>query len=382
MAKIRRVIRCYHCGAILQCDDEKKKGYIPRELLEDPKRVKEQVLFCQNCFETTKEINSGELNQNVDDQILKILDDARASDALIIYVVDLFSFNGTFKKAIVEKIKNLPLNVLITKRDIFPKGMKDEMFIEYVKTRFNEVGLKPELIKVVLPKNDEADKELLDIILKSRKGHDVYMLGDLTSGKTTIINRCMKHYVNKTRRSIRTSEFPGTKTPVLQVPITNSSFFFELPGLALDNSVVGKVEKDVQKIIMPRKQVKIENVSLKQQESLAIGGLAVYSLVKGENTSFKVYTAEGVELKKLAYTKVDSFLLENYNKRSLRPVSDRFASFSDYDIFEYEMEKDNKLHDIAIEGLGWVSFIGKGQIIQILLPKGCALKECLAKVGK
>ena len=43
MAKVRRVIRCYHCGAILQCDDEKKKGFIPRELLEDPKKIKEQV---------------------------------------------------------------------------------------------------------------------------------------------------------------------------------------------------------------------------------------------------------------------------------------------------------------------------------------------------
>ena len=382
MAKIRRVIRCYHCGAILQSEDEKKKGYIPSELLDDPKRAKEQVLYCQNCFDTAKEINSGELNQNVDDQILKILDDARASDASILYVVDLFSFNGTFKKAIVEKIKNLPLTVLITKRDLFPKGMKDEPFIEYVKERFNEVGLNPELIKIVSPRNEEADKELLNIVLKARKGHDVYMLGDLTSGKTTIINRCMKFYENKTRRSIRTSEFPGTKTPVLQVPITNSSFFFELPGLALDNSVVGKVEKDVQKIIIPRKEVKVTQTMLRANESLAVGGLAVYSLIKGENTTFKMYTAEGVEVRKMPYSKVDSFLLENYNKRSLRPVSDRFASFSDYDIFEYEMEKDNKLHDIAIEGLGWVTFVGKGQVIQILLPKGCALKECLAKMGK
>ena len=381
MAKVRRVIRCYHCGAILQCDDEKKKGFIPRELLEDPKKIKEQVLYCQNCFETMKDINNGELNQNVDDQILKILEDARASDALIVYVVDLFSFNGTFKKAIIEKIKKLPIVVLATKRDLFPKTIKDEVFKHYIGERFNEVGIIPMSIRLVSPKEDASYKELVDRLMEIRKGHDVYLIGDFTSGKTTIINRCLKHYENKTRRNIRVSEYPGTQTKVLQIPLSNSTFIFELPGLALDSSVVGKVERDVQKIIIPRKEVKISNVSLRADESLVVGGLAAYSLIKGEPTSFKFYSAEGVETKKMAYSRVDSFLSENYNKRVLRPVSDKFATFYDYDIFEYTMEKDSLMHDIAIEGLGWISFKGKGQTIQILLPKGCALKETLSKIG-
>ena len=88
-----------------------------------------------------------------------------------------------------------------------------------------------------------------------------------------------------------------------------------------------------------------------------------------------------MECRKLAYGKVDTFLRENYNKRMLRPVSDKLATFYDYDIFEYTMENDDKMHDIAIEGLGWITFKGRGQTIQILLPKGCALKETLSKIG-
>ena len=381
MAKIRRVIRCYHCGAILQSDDPKRRGYIPKSLLNDPKVIKEQIIYCENCFETVKEINNGQLNQNVDDQILKILDDARASDASIVYVLDLFSFNGTFKKAIVEKIKKLPVTVVATKRDLFPKTIKNEVFEEFIKQRFNEVGIKPAAIKIVSLKNEAEDKELAEELLKGRKGYDVYMIGNYTSGKTTVINRVLKYYENKTRKAIKTSDFPGTKTPVLQIPLTNSTFFFELPGLALDVSVVGKVEKDVQKMIIPHKEIKVTNVALRPNESIAVGGLASFSLIKGENTTFKLFTAEAVENKKIPYDKVDQFIAENYIKRSLRPVSDRFTSFSDYDIFEYEMENDNKLHDIAIEGLGWVSFKGKGQVVQILLPKGCALKESLSKLG-
>ena len=381
MAKIRRVIRCYHCGAILQSDDPKRRGYIPKTLLNDPKVIKEQIIYCENCFETVKEINNGQLNQNVDDQILKILDDARASDASIVYVLDLFSFNGTFKKAIVEKIKKLPVTVVATKRDLFPKTIKNEVFEEFIRQRFNEVGIKPAAIKIVSLKNEAEDKELAEELLKGRKGYDVYMIGNYTSGKTTVINHVLKYYENKTRKAIKTSDFPGTKTPVLQIPLTNSTFFFELPGLALDVSVVGKVEKDVQKMIIPHKEIKVTNVALRPNESIAVGGLASFSLIKGENTAFKLFTAEAVENKKIPYGKVDQFIAENYIKRSLRPVSDRFTSFSDYDIFEYEMENDNKLHDIAIEGLGWVSFKGKGQVVQILLPKGCALKESLSKLG-
>lgn len=380
MAKVKRVIRCYHCGTILQSDDQKKKGYIPKELLEE-KRIKEQVLYCQSCFDTMKDINNGELNQNVDDQILKILDDAKASDAIIVYVIDLFSFNGTFKKPIIQKIKKLPIYVLATKRDLFPKNIKDETFKEFIKERFNEVGIEPKNIRLVSPKEDASYKELVDNILLLRKGHDVYMMGDYTSGKTTIINRCLKHYENKTRRPIRMSEYPGTGTKVLQIPLSNSTFLFELPDLALDSSVVGKVEKDVQKIIMPRKEIKVTSFSLRPEESLVIGNLAAYSLTKGEATSFKFYSAEGVECRKVAYAKVDGFMSENYHKRALRPVSDKFVTFYDYDIFEYTMEDDDKSHDIAIEGLGWISFKGKGQTIQILLPKGCALKETLSKIG-
>jgi len=382
MAKVRRVIRCFQCGAILQCDDEKKKGFITEDLLSE-KNIKEQrVLYCQNCYEAMKDINTGELNQNVDDQILKILDDAKASDAFIVYVIDLFSFNGTFKKPIIDKIKKLPIAVLATKRDLFPKYVKDETLINFVEERFEEVGIKPYSITIISAKEDGTYKELLERALVNRKGHDIYMIGDLTSGKTTILNRCMKHYENKTRKAIRVSEYPGTQTKVLQIPLNNSSFFFELPGLALDISVVGKVERDVQKIIIPKKEIKITSTYLRADESLVIGGLASYSLIKGETTLIKFYSAEGVESKKMAYDKVDQFLNINYNRRSLRPVSDNFAKFADFDIFEYTMENDNKYHDIAIEGLGWITFLAKGQTIQILLPKGCALKETLSKIGK
>ena len=89
---------------------------------------------------------------------------------------------------------------------------------------------------------------------------------------------------------------------------------------------------------------------------------------------------EKTEIKVVSNDKVDDVMRENKRKKFCRPVSDRFNSFRDYDMFEYELEDDDLRHDISVEGLCWFSTRGKGQIFRVLLPKGVAVKETLSKV--
>ena len=149
MAKIRRIPRCYNCGVILQGDDPKKKGYIPNAFLENDAAIKDRVLYCDSCYDAMKDINSGELNQNIDEQSLAILDDARASDSLIVWVVDAFTFNGTLKKSVIEKIKGLRVAVLVSKKDLLPPNIKDSRLEEFVRINFNDYGIDPVYIKVL-----------------------------------------------------------------------------------------------------------------------------------------------------------------------------------------------------------------------------------------
>ena len=124
MGKSRRVLRCYHCGAILQCENPEEKGYIVPESLNRATPI--QIMYCDKCFDSMKEFNNSELNQDVDKDVLKILDDAYATDAYIVWVVDLFSFNGTLNSEIAAKVKKLNVSVCGTKRDLFPQNVKDE----------------------------------------------------------------------------------------------------------------------------------------------------------------------------------------------------------------------------------------------------------------
>ena len=378
MGKCKRVLRCYHCGAILQCNNPDEKGYIVPESLNRATPI--QIIYCDNCFETMKAFNNSQLEQNVDQEVLKILDDAFATDAYIIWVVDLFSFNGFLNKEIADKVKKLNVSVVGTKRDLFPKSVKDGSLLTYLTERFNAYGIKPISIRLIGTANKLDPKELIEAVNRTRKGHDVYMIGNNASGKTSLINKVLKGFENKTNRQIKTITYPGTHVDVLEIPLSRSSFFYELPGISQDTSVVNKLEKDVAKQILPKKDIKVSTHSMAPGDALMVGSLAAFEVIKGKTTSYRFYAAEGVETRKISSKKLDDAIKENNIRRSVRPVSERLVSFHDYDMFEYAMENDKKWHDIAIEGLGWLSFIALGQIVRVRLPKDVAHKESLAKI--
>ena len=380
MGKSNRVLRCYHCGAILQCENEDEKGYIIPESLHRATPI--QIIYCDKCFETMKAFNNSELEQKVDKEVLKILDDAYATDAYIIWVVDLFSFNGQLNSEIANKIKKLNVTVVGTKRDLFPVNMKDDSLVEYLVERFNEYGIKPKSVRLYGASSKMDSKELISAMNEARKGHDVYMIGNSTSGKTSIINKAMKGFENKTTRQIKTITYPGTSVNVLEIPLSRSSFFYELPGISQTTSAQGRLEKDVVRQITPRKAVKVTTRTMGAGDALMVGSLAAFEVIKGKVASYRFYAAEGVETRKVQSKKLDDYINENNIRRFARPVSERLVSFLDYDMFEYAMENDNKWHDIAIEGLGWLSFIAQGQMIRVRLPKGISLKEGLAKIRK
>ncbi|MCR5184976.1 MAG: hypothetical protein K6C32_02720 [Bacilli bacterium] len=380
MGKVRRVMRCYNCGAVLQSMKKSESGFIGKDLMVEG--AENRVLYCHNCYEKMKAINTGMLELDADDDILKILDDAVATDALIIWVVDLISFNGTLNPEVVKKIKKLKIVVFGTKLDLMPKHTDEEALKQFVIDRFKEAGITPHSVRLFGNTENIVPGELLEALNKTRQGHDAYMIGSLASGKTSIINKMLKGYSNKSKRAIKTEYYPHTTVKVLEIPLSNSSFFYELPGFSLNTSVLGKVEKETRAIITPRKEVKAEKATLDEGEAFVVGSLAAFTLIEGKKTRITFYGAEGNEFKKMKNEKVDSFFRENVIKRSLRPVSERFFSFTDYDLFEYTMENDGQRHDISITGLGWISFEAKGQIIRVIFPKGAALKETVSKIKK
>lgn len=376
MGKIKRVLRCYNCGAVLQTKEPEETGYVPQKILDSSRE--DLVIYCQKCFEKMKVINTGNLDLNIDFETFKILDDAKATDAIIVWVIDLYTFNGTIPAEIAKRIKKLDVTIIATHRDLFSKSLDDAMFENFIEERFNEAGIKPSAIRFIGNEDEMDIKELL----ASKKGHDVYIIGSLSSGKTVLINKLLKNYENKTKWPVKTEFYPGTNVKVLSIPLTNSTFLYELPGLSLAISVAGRVEKDVLKLITPKKKVVSFPRTMLKGDALMIGSLGSFQLIEGKATIFKFYSAEGVETKKIKLKNIEEYLRENAKKASVRPVSEHYSDIKEFDLFEYDMEDDGKLHDISITGLGWISFVAKGQTIRVMIPHGVAVKESLSKIRK
>ena len=378
MAHAIRVRRCFHCGAVLQTKNSKEPGYILESTIANNKP--DALLYCNRCYSKIKALNYSELDVDVDEDLKRILKDALATDAMIIWVVDLFAFNGVLNPDIVKIVKKLDVIVLATKRDLFPRIVKNEVLTKFLEERFAEYNIKPIATHIFGHESDIDPKALFDKLNELRKGRDIYMVGSETSGKTSIINKILTGYVNKSKWAVKSEIYKGTKSKVLEVPLSNSSFLYELPGFPLTTSTLSKVEKDIARTLLPRKSIKITQRTMIKGDSILVGNLVQFSLIKGKPCLVKLYAAEGVEVKKCKTNQVPEVQQENNRKRNIRPYSENFTDFSDYDVFDYEMENDGLFHDISIQGLGWFTFVGKGQVYRVYFPKGVAVKEYISKV--
>ena len=65
----------------------------------------------------------------------------------------------------------------------------------------------------------------------------------------------LKEYKNVSRTNIVTQNYPGTNLKVMQIPIDQSTYFYDTPGLGNDTSILEKVEKQVFKAIVPVKKI-------------------------------------------------------------------------------------------------------------------------------
>ena len=115
------------------------------------------VLFCNRCYQKQK-YNFSDHEISCSSDYLSMLKDAAATDALIVFVVDLFSFETSFPMDLMRVIQGNRILVLANKRDLLPKNANDEVLKEYVAHRFRVAKLKVDKEDVVLTSLNSLSK--------------------------------------------------------------------------------------------------------------------------------------------------------------------------------------------------------------------------------
>ena len=377
MSKLNVVRRCCSCGAILQTENKNEEGYIKKEFLENSNAL---VLFCDSCYaKQCYNYTKHELICSKD--YLSMLLDAAASDALIVYVIDLFSFEASFPSEVCKAICQNPILVIANKRDLLPPNADNDALREYVSHRFRLSNMNVKKEDVVLTSlTSMCDiQPIADEIEKRRKRHDVYLIGANNAGKTLFLSSFLRGYQNKTFQSVVTSEYPHTSLRVLRIPLDSSSSIYDTPGTSIDNSMTHILVAEQARLGYPTEPVKARNFVLGEGECLCLGGLARIELREGTKTTVSFFGAKTIKTAKVHSKKADSEFFALIQKGSLFPQAPSLISPCDFAAYDVTIDESGS-RDLGIEGYGWIRFEGKGQTFRVFVPKEVSIYNTRSKI--
>ena len=317
--------KCIGCGSILQDTDKNKDGYV----------LDINDKLCQRCFRI-RYYNEYKNTIRDNNDYLKILDSIN-NDDLVVYVTSLLDIRLDY----IDSFKNVI--VVLTKRDILPKSVKDEKLIKYIKSRYNPL----EVIVVSSVKNYNIDY-LFDT-LRQYKKNNIYVVGTTNGGKSTLINKLIKNYSDNDV-VITSSMYPSTTLDKIEINILGLNII-DTPGLINKGSIVNYIDNNLLKKITIKKEIKPKTYQLNGKGSILIEDLIRLDYdTKG--TSMTIYVNNLVNIRflgkdnnKLLDGKCNKFSLDN-NKDIV--ISDlcfiKFTKvvnlniYSNYDVLIYERD--------------------------------------------
>lgn len=381
MGRFNFVKRCFNCGTILQCDNKEEDGYIDKSLFD---KSEEMPLFCNKCWNEQR-YNFSPKSPSVSKDYLSMLLDAQASDALIVYIVDLFSFESSFAPEVNSILNGLNILVIGNKRDLLPSFVDDTLLKEYVAHRFRCAKINVTSDNVVLSSLSSSCSvlEISSLIERKRKKHDVYIIGSVGAGKTLLLSSFLRSFKNKSLHPIQSKEYGKTNIKVIQIPLDSTSYMYDTPGISIDNSLLSFLNIDLIKNVYPDSRIKIRRTTLTKNESLFLTGLAKIELIEGEKTPISLSFSSKLKIDKKLKKKNEKtdYFFYAIEKGILQPSLNDYNGPSSFDCFDLEVNEEG-VRDIGIEGLGFITFEGKGQTFRIYVPKGVALYQTRTKLIK
>ena len=273
------------------------------------------------------------------DEYLKILKSVGETKDLVLYITDLLNLEEN-----IEEIRNIIPNKMIlvlNKKDVLPKSVKEEKLINYLKEKNIEFE---EVIVVSVNKNINIDY-LLKRIKYYQTSKNVYVVGHTNAGKSSLINKLISNYSDNTQE-LTMSPLPSTTLNLVKIDINDHLTLIDTPGLVDNGSILNRVDASMVKKISPKKEIKPRTYQLRKNQSIIIEDLVRIDYVEGEKNSFTLFVSNDLKVKRL---------LNLFNNDELK----------DKNKLTYEVKYDE---DLVINGLGFVKIVNKG-VIDVYIDK-------------
>ena len=358
-------IYCIGCGAEIQSENQNKQGYLPKSVVE--KSMEENNLVCKRCFrlKNYNEVSDVELGA---EDFYKLIKTLSKKDGLIVKVVDIFDFSGSWIEDVIDIVGNNKDIVLVAnKLDLLPKSVKQNKIKQWLFKMLKAKGIKVKDILLISAIKNHGIEEAAARIDELRNGKDVYIIGATNVGKSTFINKLIE-LTTGDKNVITTSHFPGTTLGMIEIPLDRATSIYDTPGIILDYDIAHYLDAKSLKLVMPKKEIKARVFQLNAEQSLFFGGMARVDFVKGERQSFTLYASNLVDIHRTKLSNADALFEKHLGTLLKPPFEDNIS------IFKNQVKKNFKIDDrkidIVISGLGWITVNSdSGCEIDIYVPE-------------
>lgn len=313
--------KCLGCGVELQDENMLLEGYT----------VNIENDLCQRCFRL-KNYGEYQAATKTNEEYGQILEAVGKTKDLVIYVTDILNV----EQDLYDIRKYLPNKILLVlnKRDVIPKSVKDEKLINYFKEKYSFFN---DIVVVSSEKNMNIDY-LLRRIKYFQVSKNVYVAGHTNAGKSSLINKLIKNY-SDSKQELTISPLPSTTLNMITIEINEYLTIIDTPGLIDEESLTNYISEDVLKIITPKKEIRARTYQLRKGQSIIIGDILRLDYIEGEKNSFTLYIANDAKTKRIISSRHED--LKNLAKRT------------------YQLPFNQ---DIVVKGLGFIKCVNRGVV--------------------
>ncbi|XP_015876534.3 GTP-binding protein BRASSINAZOLE INSENSITIVE PALE GREEN 2, chloroplastic [Ziziphus jujuba] len=365
-----------------------------KRMAREAKKEKEVVTVCARCHSLR---NYGQVKNQAAENLIPDFDFDRliatrlvkpsgnGNASVVLMVVDCVDFDASFPlraakslfKTIEERkndpklSKKLPKLVLVaTKVDLLPSQISPARLDRWVRHRARAGGA-PKLsgVYLVSAHKDLGVRNLLSFIkeLAGPRGN-VWVIGSQNAGKSTLINAFAKKEGAKVTK-LTEAPVPGTTLGILRVGgiLSAKAKLFDTPGLLHPYLVSIRLNRDEQKMVEIRKELRPRTYRMKVGQAIHVGGLMRLDLVQAsvETIYVTVWTSPNISLHMGKIENAEETWRKHVGVRLQPPVGVERASeigrWEDREIKVSGSSWDVNSIDISVAGLGWLSLGLKGE---------------------
>ncbi|GAB4825916.1 nitric oxide associated protein 1 [Ancistrocladus abbreviatus] len=391
------VASCYGCGAPLQTQEVDRPGYVDPDTYELKKKHRQlKTILCGRC----RLLSHGHMITAVGghggysggkqfvtaEQLRDMLSHLRHEKALIVKLVDIVDFSGSFLSHVRDLVGANPIILVVTKIDLLPKGTDLNCIGDWVVEATAKKKLNVLSVHLTSSKSLVGIAGVISEIQNEKKGRNVYILGSANVGKSAFINALLMMMARKDPVAAAAQKYkpiqsavPGTTLGPIQIDaFLGGEKLYDTPGVHLHHRQAAVVHSADLPALAPRSRLRGQSFpnlltshdkeAARRIDSSGLGGFSIFwgGLVRVDIlkvlpwTCLTFYGPKALQIHMVPTAEADDFYRKELGYLLTPPTGKQRAE--GWAGLETERKLQLKFDDperpavdVAISGLGWVT---------------------------